>query len=405
MKILTLNCGSSSAKYMVYDWAKTKELCRGIVERVGIGNSFIKHSLASGNTITIEKDCPTHHEAIELIINTITHKDYGVVKDLFEINGVGHRVVHGGEYFKEAVLITDDAIKKFEELSDLAPLHNPPNVAGIKAARKLFPNVPHVAVLDTAFLQTLPDYAYLYAVPYEWYEKYKIRKYGFHGTSHYYVTKRASQLLNKKMEEVNLITCHIGNGVSLTAVKNGNPVEHSMGFTPLEGLIMGTRSGDIDPAIIQYVMRKENLTIDEIIDILNKKSGILGITGKYIDRRDILKAMDEGDYRAELAFKMECHRLKKYIGAYIAVLGKVDAIVFTAGVGERSWRHREKVLEGLEPLGIKIAKAKNKESTGDKEMLISSKDSKIKVFVIPTNEEIVFVEEVVKKLDVQLNLR
>ncbi len=399
MKILTLNCGSSSVKYMVYDWETRKELCRGIVERVGVGNSFIRHSLADGKTLTIEKDCPTHREAIELIIDTITHNDYGVIKDLSEIKGVGHRVVHGGEYFKEAVLITDDVIKKFEELSDLAPLHNPPNVAGIKAAIKLFPDVPHVAVLDTAFLQTLPDYAYLYAVPYEWYEKYKVRKYGFHGTSHYYVSRRAAQLLNKKAEDVNLITCHIGNGASITAIKQGKAIEHSMGFTPLEGLIMGTRSGDIDPAIIQYIARKEGLTIDEIINILNKKSGILGITGKYIDRRDILKAMEEGDYRAKLAFEMECHRLKKYIGAYIAVLGEVDAIVFTAGVGERSWRHRERVLEGLEPLGIKIDKEKNREATGDKEMLISTEDSKIKVFVIPTNEEIVFVEEVVKRLN------
>ncbi|RKZ26126.1 propionate kinase [bacterium] len=394
--VLTLNCGSSSVKYLLYNWDKRTPLARGIVERVTIGGSFIRHRHPEKGEIRKEYECPTHKEAIELILSMLTHPEYGVIKDYKEISAVGHRVVHGGERFTHSVLIDDEVLQTFKELCDLAPLHNPPNVLGIEAAKKVLPDVPHVAVIDTAFHQTMPPHCYIYAVPYEWYEKYRVRKYGFHGTSHLYVSRRAAVLLGKKPEEVNLITCHIGNGVSFTAIKNGKSYDHSMGFTPLEGLVMGTRSGDIDPAIVGFIAERENLTAQEVINILNKKSGVLGITGKYTDRRDILKAMEEGDERARLAFEIECHRMKKYIGAYMAILGRVDAIVFTAGVGEKGWETRERVLEGMEHLGIKLDRERNRQAVSrDKESIISTDDSPVKVFVIPTDEEIVFVEDVI----------
>lgn len=396
MKILTLNCGSSSVKYQVYDWEEKIPLAQGVVERVTIGDSFIKHTPFGKDTVKIPHECPDHNEAIKLIMDTLTHPDYGVLNDLSEIDAVGHRVVHGGEEFTKSVLINDEVIKTFEELSSLAPLHNPANVKGIRAAMKLLPNVPHVAVMDTAFHQTMPEHAYLYAVPRRWYEAYGVRRYGFHGTSHLYVSRRAAVLLGKKANEVNLITCHIGNGASMTAIKNGKSVDHSMGFTPLEGLIMGTRSGDLDPAIITYIMEKENMSADEVLYILNKKSGILGITGKYTDRRDVEIAAEKGDKLAKLAIEMEAYRIRKYIGAYYAVLGKVDAIVFTAGVGEKSPIIREKALSGLENLGIYLDKEKNEKAVSrNKEFIISKDDSPVKVFVIPTDEEMVFTEDVV----------
>ncbi len=396
MKILTLNCGSSSVKYQVYDWEEKVPLAQGVVERVTIGDSFIKHTPFGKDPVKISHECPDHEEAIKLIMDTLTHPDYGVIKDLSEIDAVGHRVVHGGEEFTKSVLIDDKVIKTFTELSSLAPLHNPANVKGIKAAMKVLPNVPHVAVMDTAFHQTMPEYAYLYAVPRRWYEAYGVRKYGFHGTSHLYVSRRAAVMLGKKAHEVNLITCHIGNGASMTAIKNGKSVDHSMGFTPLEGLIMGTRSGDLDPAIITYVMEKENITADEVLYILNKKSGIFGITGKYTDRRDVEIAAEKGDKLAKLAIEMEAYRIRKYIGAYYAVLGRVDAIVFTAGVGERSPIIREKALSGLENLGIYLDRDKNNKAISrNKEFVISKDDSPVKVFVIPTDEEMVFTEDVV----------
>jgi len=396
MKILTLNCGSSSVKYQVFDWDRKKVLAKGIVERVTVGGSFIEHKVPGKGEFKREKDCPTHKEAIKLIVEILTDKDWGVIKDVNEIKGVGHRVVHGGEKFTHSVLITEEVLKTFEELSDLAPLHNPANVLGIKAAKEIFPNIPHVAVMDTAFHQTIPKHAFLYAVPYKWYEKYKIRRYGFHGTSHLYVSRRAAVLLGKKPSEVNLITAHIGNGASITAIKNGKSIDTSMGFTPLEGLIMGTRSGDIDPAIIPYICEKENLTPREVEKILNKKSGILGITEKWIDRRDVEKAAEEGDPRAILAIEMEAYRIRKYIGAYMAVLGKVDAIVFTAGVGEKSPIIRKKALEGLENFGIYLDEEKNqKAKSRKKEFVITKENSPIKVFVIPTNEEIIITEDTV----------
>ncbi len=396
MKILTLNCGSSSVKYQVYGWDEKIPLAQGVVERVTIGDSFIKHTPFGKDTVKISHECPDHQEAIRLVIDTLTHPEYGVLKDLSEIDAVGHRVVHGGEVFTKSVLINDEVIKTFEKLSSLAPLHNPANVKGIKAAMALLPNIPHVAVMDTAFHQTMPEHAYLYAVPRKWYEAYGVRRYGFHGTSHLYVSRRAAVLLGKKANEVNLITCHIGNGASMTAIKNGKSVDHSMGFTPLEGLIMGTRSGDIDPAIITYIMEKENITAQEVIHILNKKSGILGITEKYTDRRDVQIAAVKGDRLAKLAIEMEAYRIRKYIGAYYAVLGKVDAIVFTAGVGEKSPIIREKAISGLENLGIYLDRERNNKATSrNKEFIISTDDSPVKVFVIPTDEEIVLTEDVV----------
>jgi acetate kinase len=410
MKILTLNCGSSSAKYMVYDWDQKEILCKGIVERVTIGGSFCIHEVTGRDAVKIEHECPTHKEAVHLILDLLVSPEHGVLKSVKEINAVGHRVVHGGEKFAKSVIITDEVLNTFKELQDLAPLHNPPNILGIEAARSLLPDVPHMAVMDTAFHQTMQPPQYIYALPYEWYEKYRIRRYGFHGTSHLYVSRRAAVLLGKDPSEVNLITLHIGNGVSFTAVKKGVSFDTSMGFTPLEGLVMGTRAGDHDAAIGLYVMQREGLSPKEMDSILNKKSGILGITGKYTDRRDVLEAMEKGDERAKLAFEIECYRIKKYIGAYAAALGGVDAIVWTAGVGEMAADIRARAMEGLEFMGIKLDPEKNQLARSrNAEFDISAPDSKVKIFVIPTDEELVFVEDVVALLenryDVYTNFR
>lgn len=312
-----------------------------------------------------------------------------------DINAVGHRVVHGGEKFTQSVIIDNTVIQTIEECCRLAPLHNPPNLKGIKVAMELMPAIPHVAVFDTAFLSSMPPHVYVYPLPYEWYEKDRIRKYGFHGTSHSYVTRRAARFLRKDLDKINLITLHIGNGVSVTAVKNGRAYDHSMGFTPLEGAIMGTRCGDIDPAIPLVKMQEEKISPEEMSNILNKKSGLLGITGKYVDRRDIITAAEKNDERAQLALEMECYRLKKYIGAYYAALGNLDAIVFTGGVGENSWLHRWKICNGLEAIGLTISEDKNKNAKRWEEALISLESSKIKVLVIPTNEELVIAEDAV----------
>lgn len=396
MKILTLNCGSSSVKYSLWNIdSKRTKLCDGIVERVIMGNSFIKHQSLGKKGIIIQHECPTHEEAIKLMITTIADSEHKAINDISEISAVGHRVVHGGKKFSTSRLIDNGVLKAIEECSALAPLHNPPNLLGIRSAMKLMPKIPHVAIFDTAFFTSMPPSSYIYAVPYEWYEKYHIKRYGFHGTSHFYVSRRVAVLLGKKPTECNVITLHIGNGVSVTAVKNGVAYDHSMGLTPLEGAVMGTRCGDIDPAIPLHIMDTERLNASQMLSILNKKSGLFGICNKT-DRREILKAIKEGDERAKLALDVECYRLKKYIGAYIASLGCVDAIAFTAGVGENSPIHREKVCSGLEYLGIKIDAKKNAEAIGrKKESEISSKDSKIKVFVIPTDEELVFLEDVV----------
>ncbi len=400
MDILALNCGSSSVKYQLFDWKKKKVIAKGVVERVTIGDSYIVHEVPGRETYREEHECPDHKTAIHLIIKVLIDKEQGVVTDMEEISAVGHRVVHGGEKFTSSVLIDDTVLDAIKDVQHLAPLHNPPNISGIEAAQANLPDVPHIAIFDTAFHQSMPEHAYMYPVPYEWYEKHGVRRYGFHGTSHLYVSKRAAILLGKAVEECNLITMHIGNGVSHTAIKNGVSVDTSMGLTPLEGATMGTRCGDIDPAIPAFIMDREGLSPKEIDSTLNKKSGVLGITGEFTDRRDVIAAAEAGNERCKLALEIESYRLKKYIGSYCAVLGRLDAVVFTAGVGEMGWLIREKALEDLEHIGIKLDKEKNRNTmTRKKETLITTADSPVKVFVIPTDEELVFTEDVVAILE------
>ncbi len=394
MVILTLNCGSSSVKYQLYDWEAKNVLARGAVERVTVGKSFITHFAFGKGTHKIDKECPTHREAIDLIIQCLLDGEFGAINSLSEIEVVGHRLVHGGEKFAKSTIVSEEAMQVFEQMCDLSPLHNPANITGIRAAQELIPDVPHCASLDTAWHQTMPDFAYMYALPYDWYRKYRIRRYGFHGTSFLYISKRASVLLGLDPFETNLIGLHIGNGASANAVKNGVSVDTSMGLTPLEGLIMGTRSGDHDAAIDFYIMRKEGLSADTLEATLNKKSGVLGITEEHTDRRDILQARANGNERANLAVEMEAYRMRKYIGAYYAALGRVDAVVFTAGVGEMSSPYRKMALEGLQEMGIVLDDEKNALSTcRNAETEISAEGSRVKIFVIPTDEELVMTED------------
>ncbi|MEJ2471877.1 MAG: acetate kinase [Desulfuromonadales bacterium] len=401
MDILALNCGSSSVKYQLYDWQKKEVIAKGMVERVTIGDSFIIHEVSGRDTYREEYECPDHQVAIHLIIKTLTDKRYGVVDEITQISAVGHRVVHGGEQFTCSVQIDAQVLEAIKAVQHLAPLHNPPNISGIEAAQAVLPDVPHIAIFDTAFHQTMPQAAYTYAVPYSWYENHGVRRYGFHGTSHLYVSKRAAVMLGKDPKDCNIITMHIGNGVSHTAIKNGVSVDTSMGLTPLEGAVMGTRCGDLDPAIPAFIMEKEGLSPKEIDSVLNKKSGILGITGQFTDRRDVIESAEEGNCpRCQLALDVEAYRLKKYIGAYAAAIGGIDAVVFTAGVGEMGWLIREKALEGLEFMGILLDKDKNKKTmTRKTESIITTPDSPVKVFVIPTDEELVFTEDVVAILE------
>ena len=393
MVILTLNCGSSSAKYQVYDWDNKEVMANGVVERIGIEGSCITHK-AKGQKIELESPCPTHKEAIELIMKEITDKEVGVISDMSQIGAVGHRVLHGGDKFTKSVLITPEVLDTFRSVIDLGPLHMPANIMGIEAAQKVLPNVPHAAIMDTAWHQTMPEETFMYAIPREWYEKYGARRYGFHGTSFLYTAKRASVLLGKDPKDTNIIICHIGNGASMCAVKNGKCYDTSMGITPLEGLVMGTRSGDLDPALPFYIMRKTGMTADQMDTALNKKSGCLGITERFADRRDIEIAAKEGDEKSKLCIEMEALRIKKYIGQYMAELGHVDAIVWTAGVGERGPIIREKACSGLENYGIKIDPERNQWSfTGNAETYIHADDSKTKIFVIPTDEELVMTED------------
>ena len=400
MNILALNCGSSSVKYQLYDWNAHKVKAKGTVERIGIKDSYLLHK-AGNETVRIADSSVTDHiTAIELIMRTLKDPVNGVISDIAEIAAVGHRVVHGGEKFTKSVVITQQVIDTITELSGLAPLHNPPNLAGILAARKLMPDAPQIAIFDTAFHQTMPKTAYLYAVPMEWYEENNVRRYGFHGASHLYVSKRAAVMLGKPSSECNLIIMHIGNGVSHTAIKNGVSVDTSMGFTPLEGAIMGTRCGDLDPALPLYMQRILGKSADEMDSMLNKKSGLLGITKRFTDRRDIQRCAAQGDRLCELAIDMEAYRLKKYIGMYAAVLGRLDAVAFTAGVGENFGYLRQLALENLEHIGITIDLEKNLATTADSgETDVSAPSSRVKVFIIPTNEELVFVEDVVATLN------
>jgi acetate kinase len=394
MVILTLNCGSSSAKYQVYDWDAKDVLAVGIVERVTQGGSFISHKAKGRDEYTVQHDCPDHTVAVDLIIKTLTDPVHGVISDMSTIKAVGHRIVHGGSKFTKSVVVTDEVMKTFREVSDLAPLHNPANIMGVEAAKKVLPNVPHCAVMDTAWHQTMPAASFLYALPYEWYEKHAVRRYGFHGTSFLYTSKRAAALLGKDFRKTNLIIAHIGNGSSINAVKDGCSFDTSMGLSPLEGLVMGTRSGDIDPAIPFYMMRAAGLTAAEAESALNKKSGLLGITGQFTDRRDIQAAAEKGDQRAVLAQDIEAQRVKRYIGAYVAELGRVDALVFTAGVGEMAPFMRDKILRGLDGLGIVYDPAKNRTAkTRNAETAIHAAESKIPIFIIPTDEELVMTED------------
>jgi acetate kinase len=390
-KVIAINAGSSSLKFQLFDMPSEEVLTKGLVERIGFEDAIFNITV-NGEKIQEVTPIRDHAVAVKMLLDKLIK--LGIIQSFDEIEGIGHRVVHGGEKFSDSVLITDETLKEIEELSDLAPLHNPANVVGIKAFREVLPNVPAVAVFDTAFHQTMPEKSFLYSLPYEYYTKYGIRKYGFHGTSHKYVTQRAAELLGRPIEQLRLISCHLGNGASIAAVEGGKSIDTSMGFTPLAGVAMGTRSGNIDPALIPYIMRKTGKTAEEVIDILNKKSGMLGISGLSSDLRDIEKAAAEGNERAELALEVFAGRIHKYIGSYAARMCGVDAIIFTAGIGENSEVVRAKVLRGLEFMGVYWDPALNK--VRGKEAFISYPHSPVKVLVIPTNEEVMIARDVVR---------
>ena len=391
MKILVLNCGSSSIKYKLFDMTTKEVMAQGGIEKIGLPGSFLKLTLPNGEKVVLEKDVPEHTTGIDFILNTLVSEEYGAIKSLEEINAVGHRMVHGGEKFAKSVLLDQEVLDAFIACNDLAPLHNPANLKGVNAVSAILPNVPQVGVFDTAFHQTMPDYAYMYAVPYELYKKYGVRRYGFHGTSHRYVSKRACEFLGLPVEGTKIITCHVGNGGSITAVKDGKSVDTSMGMTPLEGLMMGTRSGDIDGGAVTYLMEKEGLDATGVSNLLNKKSGVLGVFEKSSDMRDLESAAAAREPRAVLAESMYFYRIKKYIGAYAAAMGGVDVIVFTGGVGENQANARSGACEGLEYMGVKVDLEKNK--TRGVEAIISTDDSKVKVVVIPTDEELMIASD------------
>ena len=394
MVILTLNCGSSSAKYQVYDWDNKDVLGVGLVERIGQPESNLEHKTPGKDDYEASKSCPDHQAAVAWIMETLVDPEHGCLEDMDSIKAVGHRMVHGAETFTKSVIVDDSVLADLEACCHLAPLHNPANLTGIRAAQAVLPNIPHCAVMDTAWHQTMPSTSFMYALPYQWYKKHGVRRYGFHGTSYIYTAKRAAVLLGKDPMKTNVIIAHIGNGASMCAVKNGRAYDTSMGMTPLEGLIMGTRSGDMDPAIVTYMMKTEGMSPDEMDTTLNKKSGILGVTEKFIDRRDVHSGVKNGDERCTLALEMECYRIRKYIGAYYAALGRVDAVVFTAGVGEMNPTYRKETLKGLENLGIKLDEKKNDIShSRNAETVISADDSPVKIFVIPTDEELVMTED------------
>ncbi len=390
MKVLVINAGSSSLKYQLIDMENESVIAKGAIDRIGLEGSKLKHT-AHGETTEIQKNMGNHEEAIQLVLSTLTDEKIGVIRSMDEIGAVGHRVVHGGDKFACSVKISDEVIAMMESLIDLAPLHNPANLQGIAACKAVMPNTPMVGVFDTAFHQTMPATSYIYGLPYEAYEKFKVRRYGFHGSSHRFVSQRCAEILGKKPEELKIISCHLGNGSSIAAVKGGKCMDTSMGLTPIEGLPMGTRCGNIDPAIIRFLMNKYGMDIDQMDAYLNKQSGMLGISGVSSDFRDLCAAAEEGNERAQLALDIFCYHVKKYIGAYAAAMGGVDAIVFTAGVGENTDTVRAASVEGLEFLGIKLDSEANK--VRGKEAVISTPDSKVKVLVIPTNEELVIARD------------
>jgi len=395
MKILVINAGSSSIKYQLLDMENEKVIAKGLVEKIGLPDSRLVHK-AHGTSTVIDKYLTNHNEGLELVLNTLLDEKVGVIKSLDEINAVGHRVLHGGTTFDKPTLITDEVMAKLDDLVPLGPLHMPANISGIKACQKVMPNTPNVALFDTAFHATMPEYVYRYALPYEWCEKYGVRRYGFHGMSHQFVSGEAARVMGKKPEELKLIVCHIGNGASVSAVKYGKCYDTSMGLTPLEGLIMGTRSGDFDPAIAEHVMNKTGMSIGEFTNVVNKKSGLLGITGVSSDNRDVNAAAANGNERAKLALDMTYYRLKKYIGAYSAALGGVDAIIFTAGIGENSYELREGVMKDMEYLGIDFDFEKNRNFKRGEVELLTKPNSKVKVYIIPTDEELLIARETKK---------
>ncbi len=393
MKILVVNAGSSSLKYQLIEMDNESVLAKGVCERIGQQGSVLVHR-GKGEEVRIQGAMPTHSEAIKMVLDALVDKNYGVISDMKEIAAVGHRVLHGGVIFKESALVTDETLKQIESNIDLGPLHMPPNIMGIKACRAAMPHAPQVAVFDTTFHATMPDYAYMYAIPYDDYKDFKIRKYGFHGTSHLFVSGEAAKLMERK--DFRLVVCHLGNGASVSAVKDGKCVDTSMGLTPLEGLVMGTRSGDIDPAVIEYLMDKKGMDIHEATNYLNKKSGVLGVSGVSSDFRDLVAAMNDGNDRARLAIDMFSYRVKKYIGSYAAAMGGLDCVAFTGGIGEHTEIVREKVMNGLEFLGIDFDYDKNNNVPRGEITLLTKPASKVKVYIIPTNEELVIARETLR---------
>ncbi len=391
MKVLVINAGSSSLKYQLIDMDNETVLAKGLCERIGMEGSKLNHTPGGKDKVVIEKDMPNHGVAIKMVLDAMIDKDHGVIADMSEISAVGHRVVHGGEVFSGSVLLTDEVKKAVTECNSLAPLHNPANLTGIAACEEAMPGIPNVGVFDTAFHQTMPPESYMYGIPYEYYEKYKIRKYGFHGTSHKYVSHKAAELCGKPIEDLKIITCHLGNGSSIAAVKNGKVVDTSMGFTPLDGLVMGTRSGSIDPAVIPFLAKNENLTVDEVDAILNKKSGVAGVSGVGSDFRDLAEAAKNGNERAKLALDMFARGVQSYIGRYASIMGGVDVVTFAGGIGENDCDMRAKILEGQEFMGIKIDLEKNK--VRGKETEITADGASVRVFVIPTDEELTIARD------------
>ena len=391
MKILVINCGSSSIKYQLFDMSGPSVIAKGLVEKIGLSGSRIKHD-RNGSKTVFESDIPDHQDGLEKVLQILTSKENGSIASLDEIDAIGHRVVHGGEKFNSSVLITDEVIAKVNECIDLAPLHNPPNLVGIYTMQKLLPKVPQVGVFDTAFHQTMPEYAYMYALPYELYTKYAIRRYGFHGTSHRYVSKRAAEILGKNPEDLNIVTCHMGNGGSIAAVSKGRCVDTSMGLTPTEGLVMGTRCGDVDPGILSFYMRRENASADALTKLINKESGLQGISGVSSDMREVTAAAENGNHRAQLALDMFAYRVRKYIGSYAAAMGGMDVIVFTGGIGENAPLIRSNSVKGLEFMGVKLDESKNAGTRGE-EVIISLPESKVIVMVVPTDEELVIAQD------------
>lgn len=394
MKILVMNCGSSSLKYQLIDSDTEHVLAKGLCERIGIEGGVLTHQGAGKEKFTIRKEMPEHTVAVQMVIEALTDKEYGVIASLDEIGAVGHRIVHGGEKFAGSVIVTKEVTEAIEECCSLAPLHNPANLIGIRSCEKIMPKVPQAAIFDTAFHQTMPKKAYLYGLPYEYYEKYKIRRYGFHGTSHDFVSARAAQILGRDRKELRIIVCHLGNGASISAVKYGESVDTSMGLTPLEGLIMGTRCGDIDPAVVGFLGEKENLSYREMSDVMNKKSGVLGMSGISSDFRDLGEAADKGNERAEMTLDAYAYRVVKYIGAYTAAMGGVDVIAFTAGVGENNISVRERIVNNLQFLGTEIDAEKNR--LRGEEVVISKPESRVSVMVVPTNEELAIARETLR---------